>query len=647
MAAIYLMSIPISLVYRMIKLSKLTPIILTILFISAACSPVEEEGPELGSYDVRTLPMQRLQLDELTGFQPTGDNWTIAGNVQTDYQTEHSMDVSGGTGVLVNLGDGDEDHIFTDFEHGDIELKLEFLVPRGSNSGLYFQSRYEVQILDSWRVEYPQFSDLGGIYARWDGSRPDGDEHFEGSAPSVNAALAPGLWQEYHILFRAPRFDDAGNKTANARFEWVELNGVRVQENVELSGPTREAAYEDESETAPLMIQGDHGPVAFRNMEYKLYGQTDSLSVGELNYRVYDYEGDRTPVNFDELELLAEGTVDSFNVSQVSPKGDRYAVVFTGDLNVPVSGDYLFQKRMNNGGNFYINDELIIENTGELDSQQLGRIIHLDEGTHDLKLTHFQIQWGTYASLVYEGPGMERRSLASTEPYTGGTPQEPLTVQPESDRAEIIGGFTNYGGEKRTHTLSVGHPDGIHYSYDLNRATLLKVWRNPFADVSQMWQGRGHEQRLVPMNAAVEEASGIPFMIIGSDEAFENHRLSSDYGVDEYQLNSSGEPTFMSRHGDVRIEDHISPSDDGTEFIRTLRFERDEQNDNGAARIAQGSSVEQLPNGLYRVNGRYYLDILDDGGQSPEVIENGNIQALIIPVLRDQNSSEIRYQLIW
>lgn len=617
------------------------------LIITAGCSLEAEEKQELGSEEIRTLPMQKLQLDQLTEFQTTGDNWTIAGNVQSDYQTEHSMEISDGTGVLVNLGDGDEDHIFTGFEHGDIELKLEFLVPRGSNSGLYFQGRYEVQILDSWRVEEPQFSDLGGIYARWDGSRPHGYEHFEGSAPSVNAALAPGLWQEYHILFRAPRFDDTGNKTANARFEWVELNGVRVQENVELSGPTREAAFEDESESSPLMIQGDHGPVAFRNMEYKLYGQSDSLTISELNFRVYEYGGERMPVNFDELELLVEGTVDSFNVSQVSPKGEQYATAFTGELNVPLSGDYLFQTRMNNGGNFYINDELFIENTGEVGGLQLGRIIHLEKGTHALKITHFQIRWGAYASLVYEGPEMERRSLVSTEPYSGGAQQDPLTVQLESDRAEIIGGFTNYNGEKRTHTLSVGHPGGIHYSYDLNRAALLKFWRNPFADVSEMWRGRGHTQLLVPMNAAVEESSGISFMIIGSDDAFDNHRLSSDYGVGEYQLNSAGEPIFISRHGDVRIEDHISPSDDGTEFIRSLRFEGDEQVDNGAARIAQGRSVEQLPKGLYRVNGRYYLEILDDGGQSPEIIVNGDIQALIIPVLRGQNSSEIRYQLIW
>jgi len=631
----------------MINITKLTTILFLILIISAGCSSVDEEEQELGSSEISTLPMQKLELDELTGFQPTGDNWTIAGNVQSDYQTEHSMDVADGTGVLVNLGDGDEDHIFTDFEHGDIELKVDFLVPRGSNSGLYFQSRYEVQILDSWRVEDPQFSDIGGIYARWDGSRPEGDEHFEGSAPSVNASLAPGLWQEYHILFRAPRFDESGNKTANAHFEWVELNGVRVQENVELSGPTREAAYEDESETAPLMIQGDHGPVAFRNFEYKLYSQSDSLSLGELSYRIYDYDGDRTPVNFDELELLEEGTTDSFNVAAISPKSDHYATEFTGELNVPVSGDYLFQTRMNNGGNLYLDDELIIENTGEFDEQLLGRIIHLDEGQYQLTLTHFQIMWGTYAMLAYEGPGMERRTLASAEPYAGGAQQDPLTVEPESDRAEIIGGFTNYGGEKRTHTLSVGHQDGIHYSYDLNRATLLNLWRNPFADVSQMWRGRGHEQLLVPMNAAVEESSGIPFMIVGSEDAFDNHRLNSEFGVNEYTLNSDGQPTFISRYEDVRIEDFTSPSDDGTEFIRTLRFETDSSLNNGAARIAQGASVELLPNGLYRINGSYYLDILDDGGQEPEIIENGVIQALTIPVLRDQNASEIRYQLIW
>ncbi len=67
-------------------------------------------------------------------------------------------------------------------------------------------------------------------------------------------------------ILRAPRFDKSGKKIANARFEKVIHNGVFVHENVELTGPTRASAYNDEKPTGPLCLQADHGPVAYRNL---------------------------------------------------------------------------------------------------------------------------------------------------------------------------------------------------------------------------------------------------------------------------------------------------------------------------------------------------------------------------------------------
>ena len=81
----------------------------------------------------------------------------------------------------------------------------------------------------------------------------------------MNASLAPGKWQSFDIVFRAPRFDESGKKTANAVFEKVIHNGVVVHENAELTGPTR-GGYGKEKPVGPLRLQGDHGPVAYRNI---------------------------------------------------------------------------------------------------------------------------------------------------------------------------------------------------------------------------------------------------------------------------------------------------------------------------------------------------------------------------------------------
>jgi hypothetical protein len=136
------------------------------------------------------------------------------------------------------------------------------MLAKGSNSGVYLHGLYEIQIFDSWgSIEGMKTSDGGAIYHRWIENRGVG-----GSPPLVNASRRPGEWQSYQAWFRAPRFDAAGRKLEPARFLRVLFNGVPVQKNVEVEGPTRAALSLPEGTQNALMIQGDHGPVAFRNV---------------------------------------------------------------------------------------------------------------------------------------------------------------------------------------------------------------------------------------------------------------------------------------------------------------------------------------------------------------------------------------------
>jgi sugar phosphate isomerase/epimerase len=208
-----------------------------------------------------------LLADDALGSwrQPLGD-WKIVGDLFKDPGNERRLASKPGIGVAVNGVRGRTRHLVTKMEHGGIEAHIEFVVPKGSNSGAYFMGRYEIQVLDSWGVEKPKHGDCGGIYQRWRRQKPNG---YEGRPPRVNASLPPGEWQSFDVIFRAPRFDDAGRKVAGARFVKVVHNGIVVHENEELSGPTRAAMFGDEKPTGPLMFQGDHGPVAYRNVSVR------------------------------------------------------------------------------------------------------------------------------------------------------------------------------------------------------------------------------------------------------------------------------------------------------------------------------------------------------------------------------------------
>jgi hypothetical protein len=128
---------------------------LSLLFLS--CTPKVEEEPQYGSEKITALPMNYLPLENFDAFRAEGDHWIISGNAWSDHEIEYSIKTVDGTGVLVNTAEsGGGTDIYSKLEHGDIELKLEFMIPKNSNSGIYFQDRYELQILDSWlREERP------------------------------------------------------------------------------------------------------------------------------------------------------------------------------------------------------------------------------------------------------------------------------------------------------------------------------------------------------------------------------------------------------------------------------------------------------------------------------------------------------------
>jgi hypothetical protein len=169
-------------------------------------------------------------------------------------------------GIIANGVQTHTTNLVGDRKLGDIELYLEFMVSKDSNSGVYLHGLYEVQILDSYGKSGPlKYSDGGGIYEQVDKN----NKGFGGTPPRVNATRPPGQWQSYHIWFRAPRFDHARRKTGDAMFEKVVYNGQLVHENITSGSPTRSALELPEAPRNPIMLQGDHGPVAFRNIYFR------------------------------------------------------------------------------------------------------------------------------------------------------------------------------------------------------------------------------------------------------------------------------------------------------------------------------------------------------------------------------------------
>lgn len=248
-----------------------------------------------------------IPLTDLSAFNNPGKNWSVAADANGDFNQAGDLKPLTGTGALINnVGSSNNSHLVTNAQMGDVELELEFMMAKGSNSGVYLLGRYEVQLFDSWMKLNPTYADCGGIYQRWDESKP-GYEGYQGVAPLMNVAKAPGLWQKLNIKFHAPVFNDKGEKTNNAWFESVYLNGVPVQFHVAVTGPTRAAMFTDEKAQGPLMLQGDHGNVAFRNIRYRTLSPTSQKNDAGDNPIVITTEGKpyllRSFLNYDHKKL--------------------------------------------------------------------------------------------------------------------------------------------------------------------------------------------------------------------------------------------------------------------------------------------------------------------------------------------------------
>lgn len=178
--------------------------------------------------------------------------WSVAGK-----EAEPGWQIKDGAMTVVK-GAG---NIATKRSFGDCQLHIEFRTPSvvegegqgRSNSGVFLQSRYEVQVLDSYKNRTYSNGQAGAIYKQ--------------SMPLVNACRPPGEWQTYDIFFTAPRFNADGVRIAPGRVTVVQ-NGVVIQHNVEIQGTTEYIGLPKNAAhgKAPIELQ-DHGnPVSYRNI---------------------------------------------------------------------------------------------------------------------------------------------------------------------------------------------------------------------------------------------------------------------------------------------------------------------------------------------------------------------------------------------
>ncbi len=574
-----------------------------------------------------------LPLSDLSAFTTTGKTWATGGDANVDISKADVLSVTPGSGVLARITGTSGADLFTNAKYGDMDLELDYMMAKGSNSGVYLQGRYELQLLDSWAVKHPTAGDNGGIYQRWNDAKPEGQQGYEGYAPRQNASKAPGLWQHLRVSFQAPRFDAAGKKTGNAKFIRIELNGVLIHEEVEMSGPTRGAMSNDEAATGPLRFQGDHGPVAFRNIRITPFDKERPL-FSNISYQVYKGRF------YDTLDLKksppeAKGSLASFSVGNIGNLPKEYFIKYAGTIRIKESGEYNFTLAVPGGrGILRINDKVV---NGQ---RQRNTSTTLTAGDYPFELLYTKTEDWSDRSLAIgiSGPGI-REFILGDALMASRQNADPILVSARSNT--LLRSFMDMPGSNRVvHAISVGSPDDIHYTYDLDKGSIVQVWHGGFLDATPMWYDRGDGSSRP--QGAVQRFTNPGFTVAklsSPDEAWMADSLA-DFTPKGYKVDKADLPVFRYLMAGAMVEDSIRVLNGGEGFSRQIML----QNATGTyyARLASANTID-LQNGLYVIDDRSYYIRIDDAGSARPVVRtiNGH-KELLVPV-----QSKLRYSLIF
>ncbi|MDP7062560.1 MAG: DUF1080 domain-containing protein [Planctomycetota bacterium] len=195
-------------------------------------------------------------------WQDPFDAWSAEGwrlvDVGLDPKDPSKFVASPGNGALVN-GDGKAGDFRSKMEFGDIEFRFNVMLPEGGDSGLFLMDRYELQLID----------DPGGCFAV-----------LGGEGLRTQAYRGPGEWHTVTGRFYAPRFDSNGNKTANAKFEQITVDGLMVIGVTEVAETTGGAHGGKEVAMGPLRFQGDAGLVALGDVRVRLIQDGEANATG-------------------------------------------------------------------------------------------------------------------------------------------------------------------------------------------------------------------------------------------------------------------------------------------------------------------------------------------------------------------------------
>ena len=321
--------------------------------------------------------------------------------------------------------------------------------------------------------------------------------------------------------------------------------------------------------------------------------------------------------------------------ASVSRIPNEFLIRYSGTLRVAESGEYRFNLGVPGGGGMLkINNQPVVTPGGWNGSGKAT----LPKGDLPFELFYAKfVDWAQPAlGLTVAGPGV-REFVISEGAGSNGEEVDPIMI--DAPNNTVLRSFMDMPGEKNTqgrtlrvvHAISVGSPEQVHYTYDLDKGALIQVWRGSFLDATPMWHDRGDGSSR-PMGMV--QRLGAPMLFLSKLSSPQANWIAdttgSSYRPKGYVLDENDLPTFRYQSYGSSINDKIRVLPEGKGVQREVTI----TNPAGDlyARLISGSSITPVEGGMYLVDGQEYVRVDDASGAKPTIRDANGRQELIVPV---------------
>lgn len=540
--------------------------------------------------------------------------WKKVGAVSADGSSMQVL--SSGDAILINPGTESEEgtekanYLYTVESYQDFSVQMEFMIPENSNSGVYFMGRYEIQIADSYGKTDLAFDDMGGLFQRWHGNQ-ETNRSYEGVAPKVNAAKAPGEWQVLEATFRAPRFAEDGTKLSHAIFVNVRVNGQLVQENLLAKGPTRNSVFNNEASSAPLVIEGRRGPIAIRKFDVTSLDlsdyETPTLSAAEAapldsnGLPMVDFVAIGRAAFSDQgcFECHVTTGDDSenrtgpslFGLLQSAPKTHSVIAAENTVVELTVDQDYIRSSVRNS------EQYLALKPSSPDEAYEPVMPSYSSEILTDNDLDAIVAYLETLNDEAVQG-ALKKWIRKPTPAYVLSEDKYAVWVK-DSARLQRV----DVGDKHSARAYHVGLPGDVNYNFDPRILGVVDIWSGPFMTLANEKRGRANKPSdygygskvwttsnalFQPLYADgskvdfsfkepthVDEALGVKLITDTSDYLDDIKKFKARFGGVDTPKGSS--PSFRYQVGENRISVRFEPSSDGSiEAAFTMSLQEDQ-----------------------------------------------------------------------